>query len=89
MSTIVSRPNGARDLKSRNLRGIIDYARVSYVKRVEIRPKDRWEAFLDVYYADGAVGYATFASRNVCTDWVARRRSWRGCEVINHCELSL
>ena len=76
MSTIVSTPNN-RDRHSRNLRGLLDYARVSPVNRVDIRSKPPFRgAFLDVYYANGAVGYATFADHTVCRAWVLRRQWW-------------
>lgn len=84
MSEILSTPNG-RDRKSRNLRGILDYARISPVERVHIRPAHGHSAFLDVYYANGAVGYATFADPRVCANWVKSRRSW-GAPVQNDCQ---
>jgi hypothetical protein len=71
--------------RSRNLRGMRDYARVSPVVRVECRkrnahPKDPG-GVISVEYTDGATCTADFASYHVMVDFVRNRRSWRGADV--------
>ncbi len=71
--------------KSRNLRAMRDYARVSPVVAV-ITDKDPGNAVrgvLLVEYADGAESRASFASHSIMIDWVRNRRTWRGAR-INH-----
>ena len=70
--------------RSRNLRGMRDYARVSPVVRVECRKCDgrpwRVGGTLRVTYADGATCETEFASYNIMVDFVRKRRSWRGAD---------
>jgi hypothetical protein len=68
--------------RSRNLRGLIDYARRSSVSRVSIRPLAKGEGLLRVVYADGAYSYARFASFTVLKDWTRSRRSWPVATVL-------
>jgi hypothetical protein len=77
MSTILT-PSGKRRTSS-NLRGLLDYARVSPVASVTTMrdPMLSVRGLLAVTYADGAVGNASFASFHIMIDWVRNRRSWR------------
>ena len=74
--------NGQILKTSRNLRGILDYARISYPKRIELTPQNKCNGRLRVIFSDGASTSAHFASYHVMVDWVRNRRSWRGCETI-------
>lgn len=63
---------------SRNLRGILDYARVSPVARIESCPIGESEGTMRVVFKDGAESRANFASYSVMMEWIAERRSWAG-----------
>lgn len=69
---------------SRNLRGLLDYARVSKPKRVELTPQEGSNGRLRVIYSDGATSSARFRSYNIMVDWVRNRRSWRGAEIVHY-----
>jgi hypothetical protein len=69
---------------SKNLRGVLDYARVSPVRRVETTPLPAGAGSLRVLYRDGAETRANFASYEVMLDWVKRRRSWAGAAFVNY-----
>lgn len=68
--------------RSKNLRGMRDYARVSPVKRVELTPQGKVNGRLRVIYRDGASTSAHFASYHIMVDFVRNRRSWRGAEIV-------
>lgn len=57
--------------RSRNLRGIRDYARRSRVVKVQGEPHtaNPFNGFLAVYYADGSTACALFADVRVMRDW--------------------
>ena len=78
--------NGKIIRKSSNLRGILDYARISKPSRIELTPQGKCNGRLRVIYTDGAVTSAHFASYHIMVDWVRNRRSWRGTEVIYYGE---
>lgn len=65
--------------KSRNLRGVRDYARVSPVCIVDTQrdPKNKVRGLLRVQYENGAVCTASFADYAIMIDFVRTRRSWR------------
>lgn len=70
--------------RSRNLRGMRDYARVSPVACVVCRmrrahPNDPG-GVISVEYANGATCTADFASYHIMVDFVRKRRSWRGAD---------
>lgn len=68
--------------RSRNLRGMRDYARTSPVARVVTgRELNTVRGKLLVQYADGAECRASFASYHIMIDFVRNRRSWRGAEI--------
>lgn len=70
--------------RCRNLRALTRYS--SPVVRVE----SRFDPFvpgnvrgdLRVTYADGAQGFASFASYHIMIDWIRKRRGWRGIEHV-------
>jgi hypothetical protein len=75
--------------RSKNLRAMRDYARVSPVARIEscdigaMRPDGtRYNGTVRVIYADGAESRANFASYHIMLDWLRNRRTWRGAQHI-------
>lgn len=75
--------------KSRNLRAMRDYARVSPVVRIEscdigAMQADgvRYSGTVRVIYADGAESRANFRSYGVMIDWIRNRRTWRGAAHV-------
>lgn len=78
MSSIIKHGRVIR--KSQNLRGLMDYARVSRVVGVDTSTP----CFLRVHYADGAEGIARFACHNVMLAWVAARRRWNTEGTARH-----
>lgn len=77
--------NGAIIRRSRNLRGMLDYARTSLVAAVETMrdPANNTRGILAVTYADGATCRASFASFNIMIDFVRNRRTWRGAKITH------
>jgi hypothetical protein len=75
-------PTGAIIRRSKNLRGMRDYARVSRVEKVETRkdPANPHRGILSVTYADGCKSHAGFAEFHIMIDFVRSRRTWRGAE---------
>jgi hypothetical protein len=69
--------NGQIIRESKNLRGMLDYARVSPVVKIETIQTGICNGSLRVIYADGAESRANFASYHVMIDFVRNRRSWR------------
>jgi hypothetical protein len=70
--------NGQEVKHSRNLRGILDYARkVSPVNSALVveSPKDA-SARVEFYFLDGAICITEFASAVVARNWLHARRSW-------------
>jgi len=65
--------------KSKNLRGMRDYARVARVVRVFANPcpENPYNGKLQVVYTNGAVSCAHFADYTCMLDWLYDRRSWR------------
>ena len=83
---LIIEKNGQIIRKSINLRGMLDYARISPVKRVELTPLDKASGRLRVIYDDGAVTSAHFASFKIMVDFVRNRRTWRCAEIVNYGE---
>lgn len=67
---------------SQNLRGILDYARISKPARIELTPQGKYNGRLRVIYKDGATTSAHFVSYHIMVDWVRNRRSWHGVEIV-------
>lgn len=74
--------NGQIIRQSRNLRGIVDYARSSKPARVELTPFGVCNGRLRVIFNDGASTSAHFASYHIMIDWVRNRRSWPKSAVV-------
>ena len=79
--------NGQIIKSSRNLRGILDYARISTPKRIELTNQATMGR-MRIIFSDGASASADFASFNVMVDWVKNRRSWPQSAVINYSEVA-
>lgn len=66
---------------SRNLRGLVDYARkyrvVCIITRKEMTADTYARGELRVVFSDGGIGDASFASFEIMIDWVRNRRTWR------------
>jgi len=78
--------NGQIIRKSKNLRGMLDYARVSPVKRIELTPQGKVNGRLRVIYNDGAVTSSNFANFHIMVDFVRNRRTWQNAELVNYGE---
>ena len=81
--------NGVVIRRSRNLRAMRDYARVSPVVKVETRKRGAHQkdpaGVMLVTYADGATSQAEFNSHSIMIDFVRNRRTWRyGVEFVHH-----
>jgi hypothetical protein len=79
--TIQIMKEGACVARSRNLRGILDYARRSPVAHIETSmgyDGSPVRGLVLVKYADGAHCLTDFASYHIMIDWLRGRRSWRG-----------
>ena len=74
--------NGQIIRTSRNLRGIVDYARVSPVVRVESCPIGAMSGTVRVFFKDGAESRANFRSYHIMIDWIRGRRTWRAARHV-------
>lgn len=70
--------NGRTVAKSRNLRGILDYARKSPVRKATVSCYNR-ERTGNVYilFEDGSECRTEFAGYIVAVEWIRARRSWQ------------
>lgn len=69
---------------SRNLRGVLDYARVSPVVRVETCRVANDEGTMRVFFKDGAECRCNFASHAVMTAWLKARRTWASAKHVSY-----
>lgn len=68
---------------SRNLRGMLDYARISPVVRIESTPiNEGHNGSMRVFYADGAECLAHFRSYEIMIDFIRNRRSWKSAKHV-------
>lgn len=74
--------NGQILHRSKNLRGMREYARISQVKRVELTPQGKVKGMVRVIYENGATASAHFKSYRIAVDWVRNRRSWQNADII-------
>ena len=85
MSATIFAPN--RQYKSKNLRGLLSYARRSIPVAVslEVRrdPATGAPYFMRIDFADGAIGFAHWQDWRVAADWIAARRSWNGPAIAS------
>lgn len=65
-------------MRSNNLRAMLQYAAVSPVVSVSACqcPNNEYNGHLRVFYQDGAMCSAHFASYGVLLEWLTRRRTW-------------
>ena len=79
--------NGQILHRSKNLRGMRDYARIAPVSRVELTPYrltawGREAGIVRVIYENGATSSAFFKSYAIAVDWVRNRRTWQNADII-------
>lgn len=82
--TEITNPSGEVLRRSKNLRGMCDYARVSHVVKVELvkgYDGSLVNGLLTVTYADGCTSRAVFNSYHIAVDFVRNRRSWRSADI--------
>jgi hypothetical protein len=60
--------------RSKNLRAIVDYARVSAVARIESAPIRETCGTVRFIFKDGAESRANFASYHIMIDWIRNRQ---------------
>jgi hypothetical protein len=75
--------------KSKNLRGLVDYARrfppVAYRFEVNRCPDTGAPYFLRVEFSNGAVCFSHWQDWRVCAWWINARRSWpKGLPLITY-----
>lgn len=75
--------------RSKNLRAMRDYARVSPVARIEScdigamqHDGTRYSGTVRVIYFDGAESRANFSSYHIMIDWIRNRRTWRSAKHV-------
>lgn len=83
--TFIFNPDGAIVRRSKNLRGMREYARVSPVVKVETKrdPANTVRGVLKVTYMDGCTSIASFSSFHIMIDFVRNRRTWRNAEFLH------
>lgn len=85
MTLTIFSADGEPVARSKNLRGILTYARRSPVKRASVYAKGDGAAFVVFIFTDGAESRVDFASFAVAKAWIASRRSW-DLRLAGHCE---
>ena len=75
---VVMSATGALLHRSKNLRGLLDFARKSAPVGVDLVPAEGLPGYysLAVVFECGATAYSTWADWRVCADWITARRSW-------------
>lgn len=68
--------------RSKNLRGIPEYARISPVARVELIELPESRGSLRVIFQNGAVTRSIFESYSIMCGWVRARRSWNDYKLF-------
>lgn len=77
--------NGVTVKRSKNLRGLLDYAQKAKPVLIETRKDSSAPAAgnLRVTYSDGAIGHAFFRSHGIMLEWVGNRRSWASVKKVH------
>lgn len=77
--------DGKRVSHSKNLRGILDYARKHGVAKVLIMENlaSEFGGTLNIIFGDGATVTTNFNSYKVLESWIAARRSWNLKETLS------
>lgn len=83
MTVTVYNAHGEPVARSRNLRGILTYARRHPVKRASVYAKGEGRAFVVFIFQGDAESRVDFESFTVAGDWIESRRSW-GLRLANH-----
>ena len=82
--TKIYTPAGQVLRQSRNLRGMLEYARVSPVAYVQTaKGENPTNGKLLVIYADGCFSTAHFACHSIMIDFVRNRRTWRSARFTH------
>jgi hypothetical protein len=78
MKVTIYTASGKAIRASKNLRGILDYARRSPVDSVRLEPWPDEPGYYAVHFKfyDGANAVTKWADWRVCADWLRSRRSW-------------
>ena len=74
--------NGKVVSRSKNLRGILDYARKSAPQWIIKSKSVKDGGNLRILYNDGAVAHASFASYFIMLDWIEARRCLQYVRII-------
>ena len=74
--------NGEVIHRSKNLRGIFDHARHTWVEEAVAMPTWQSTGLLCVTFGDGSTCRTEFASYGVLVQWLRSRRSWAGVRRI-------
>ena len=75
-------PDGAVMHRSKNLRGVLDHARRSWIEEAVAYPAPEGRGVLQVTYGDGCTCHTEFASYEVLCGWLRARCSWAGSRRI-------
>lgn len=75
-------PQGVVIHRSRNLRGILDHARRTWLEAAVAWPAPGGRGRLSVTFGDGATCVTAFADFTVLCCWLQARRSWAGARRI-------
>ena len=69
--------------RSRNLRGIFDHGRRTWIEEAVACPAQASKGLLSVTFGDGATCQTEFAGYETLCRWLRSRRSWAGVRRIN------
>ena len=78
----IRNPQGQVIRRSRNLRGIGDHARRTWLAEAVASPAQDGRGLLQVTFGDGTTCRTEFASYQVLCIWLHARRSWAGVRRI-------
>ena len=73
--------------RSKNLRGILDHARRTWVQQAVAAPAPDGKGILHVTFGDGSTCQTAFADFTVLCWWLGSRRSWAGSRRIGTTDL--
>ena len=78
----ICNPRGQVIRRSRNLRGICDHARRTWIEEAVASPAQDGRGILQVTFGDGSTCRTEFASYAVLCAWLRRKWSWTGVRRI-------
>lgn len=76
--------NGQIVATSKNLSGVLNYARKHQITRVETCKFAELKGSLRVFYSNGAECRTLFESHNVMLQWVKARRIFKNAEIVHY-----